>query len=149
MIGLEDRRTLTRHIEEAHQAGARLRLACETAGIDARTLQRWKARCARTLKREVTGDGRPQAVHPRPRHDLSQAERVGLLRMAALPTCHPRASCLCSLTRASTWPASRASVACCANMAKVVIAGAHARPDQCAHPPRTLPRPCARCGAGT
>ena len=65
-----------------HQAGARLRLACQTAGIDARTLQRWKARCARTLECEMTGDGRPQAVHPRPSHALSQAERVGLLRMA-------------------------------------------------------------------
>ena len=30
----------------------------------------------------MTGDGRPQAVHPRPSHALSQAERVGLLRMA-------------------------------------------------------------------
>ena len=85
MIGLEDRRTLTRDIEVAHKAGARLRLACETAGIDARTLQRWKARCARTLEQEVTGDGRPQAVHPRPRHALSQAERDGLLRMANEP----------------------------------------------------------------
>ena len=85
MIGLEDRRALTHDIEVAHQAGARLRLACETAGIDARTLQRWKARCARTLEREVTGDARPQAVHPRPRHALSQAERVGLLQMANEP----------------------------------------------------------------
>ena len=85
MIGLEDRWTLAWDIEIAHQAGARLRLACETAGIDARTLQRWKARCARTLEREMTGDGRPQAVHPRPSHALSQAERVGLLRMANEP----------------------------------------------------------------
>jgi hypothetical protein len=34
MIGLEDRRILARDIEAAHQAGARLRLACEVAGID-------------------------------------------------------------------------------------------------------------------
>jgi hypothetical protein len=43
MIGLEDRRSLARDIEAAHQAGARLRLACEVAGVDVRTLQRWKA----------------------------------------------------------------------------------------------------------
>ena len=43
MIGLEDRRSLARDIEAAHQAGARLHLACEIAGIDVRTLQRWKA----------------------------------------------------------------------------------------------------------
>ena len=40
MIGLEDRRVIARDVEAAHKAGARLRLACETAGIDARTLQR-------------------------------------------------------------------------------------------------------------
>ena len=43
MIGLEDRLALTRNIEVAHQTGARLHLACATAGIDLRTLQRWKA----------------------------------------------------------------------------------------------------------
>ena len=35
MIGLEDRQALARDIDAAHAAGARLRLACETAGIDA------------------------------------------------------------------------------------------------------------------
>jgi hypothetical protein len=43
MIGLEDRQTMVRHIESAHAGGARLRLACEVAGITVRTLQRWKA----------------------------------------------------------------------------------------------------------
>ena len=43
MIGLEDRQTLVRHIDEAHAAGARLRPACEVAGMTLRTLQRWKA----------------------------------------------------------------------------------------------------------
>ena len=37
MIGLEDRQVLARDIHTAHTAGARLRLACETAGIDLRT----------------------------------------------------------------------------------------------------------------
>ena len=43
MIGLEDRQSLSQDIGVAHAAGARLRLACEVAGIDVRTLQRWKA----------------------------------------------------------------------------------------------------------
>ena len=43
MIDLEDRRAVACDILNAHLAGARLRLACETAGIDVRTLQRWKA----------------------------------------------------------------------------------------------------------
>jgi putative transposase len=43
MIGLEDRQLLAQEIESANRAGARLRLACEVAGIDVRTLQRWKA----------------------------------------------------------------------------------------------------------
>ena len=43
MIGLKDRQTMVRHIDTAHAAGARLRPACEVAGITVRTLQRWKA----------------------------------------------------------------------------------------------------------
>ena len=34
MIGLEDRQSLAREIEAAHQAGARLHLACDVAGIE-------------------------------------------------------------------------------------------------------------------
>ena len=41
MIGLEDRQALARDIEAAQQAGARLQQACEVAGIDKRSLQRW------------------------------------------------------------------------------------------------------------
>ena len=37
MIGLEDRQALARDIAIAHAAGARLRPACETVGIDFRT----------------------------------------------------------------------------------------------------------------
>ena len=74
MIGLEDRQALAQDIEAAHSAGARLQPACETAGIDARTLQRWKAQEGLTA-----GDGRPQAVHPTPSHALSPAERAALL----------------------------------------------------------------------
>ncbi len=80
MIGLEDRLALARDIHTAHSAGARLRLACETAGIDQRTLQRWKAR-----QGVVMGDARPQAVRPPPSHALSAAERARLLEVANEP----------------------------------------------------------------
>jgi len=80
MIGLEDRQALARDIHTAHTAGARLQLACETAGIEVRTLQRWKA-----SEGLVRGDGRPQAVRPVPGHTLSEAERAHLLAVANEP----------------------------------------------------------------
>lgn len=80
MIGLEDRQALARHIEVAHRAGARLHLACATAGIDVRTLQRWKATAG-----PIKGDGRPEAVRPTPAHALSEAERAEVLRVANEP----------------------------------------------------------------
>ena len=43
MTRLEDRRTLMLEIAQAHAQGAWLRPACALAGIDVRTLQRWKA----------------------------------------------------------------------------------------------------------
>ena len=80
MIGLEDRQALARDIDAAHVAGARLRPACEVAGIELRTLQRWKARQGLTA-----GDGRPQAARPSPSHALSAAERAALLAVANEP----------------------------------------------------------------
>ena len=61
MIGLGDRQFLSQDIDAAHAAGARLHLACEIAGIDVRTLQRWKAH-----EGLIAGDGRPGAVRPVP-----------------------------------------------------------------------------------
>ena len=43
MIGLEDRRHMAQIIDVAHRDGARLSKACKLAGINVRTLQRWKA----------------------------------------------------------------------------------------------------------
>ena len=80
MIGLEDRQALARDIDVAHTAGARLQSACEIAGIELRTLQRWKA-----LDGVIRSDGRPQAVRATPGHALSEAERVQLLQMANAP----------------------------------------------------------------
>jgi len=77
MIGLEDRQALTRGIEDAHAAGARLKPACAVVGIDVRTLQRWKAQEGLTQ-----GDGRPKAVRPMPSHALSPEERAALLAVA-------------------------------------------------------------------
>lgn len=80
MIGLEDRQSLARDIQAAHLAGARLRLACEVAGIDVRTLQRWQAHAGL-----VAGDGRPHAVRPTPDHALTCAEREQIVRVANEP----------------------------------------------------------------
>lgn len=80
MINLEDRLHLARDIETAHQHGARLCKACEVAGIDVRTLQRWKAR-----QGLVCGDGRPGAVRPTPDHALTPEERRRLLEVANEP----------------------------------------------------------------
>ena len=80
MIGLEDRQEMAQDIDAAHRAGARLQEACEIVGIDARTLQRWKAD-----EGLVRGDGRPQAARPTPSHALSEAERARVLQVANEP----------------------------------------------------------------
>ncbi|MFB9123746.1 IS3 family transposase [Paraburkholderia dipogonis] len=77
MIGLEDRQQLAREIDSARLAGARLRLACEVAGIDVRTLQRWRARQAL-----VKSDARPGAIRPLSAHALSPEEPANVLRVA-------------------------------------------------------------------
>ena len=59
MTRLEDRQTLMRDIAQACADGARLAPACALAGIDARTLQRWKAGDGLTR-----GDRRPDADRP-------------------------------------------------------------------------------------
>jgi len=80
MIRLEDRQVMAQQIENAQAAGARLEPACQLVGIDVRTLQRWKAGAGL-----VTGDKRPDALHPTPSHALSEAEREALLRVANEP----------------------------------------------------------------
>ncbi len=44
MTGLADRQILVRDIEQIRADGARLVPVCALAGIDARTLRRWKVR---------------------------------------------------------------------------------------------------------
>ncbi len=80
MIALEDRRRLLRDIEEARAYGARLSAACEVAGIDPRTLQRWREEGG-----TVRADRRPEAERPLPAHALTEAERAEILNVANEP----------------------------------------------------------------
>ena len=80
MIGLEDRQQTAQWIAAAHRDGARLHKACEVAGIDVRTLQRWKAQDGLAV-----GDRRPVAVRPTPAHALSAQERAAVLQVANEP----------------------------------------------------------------
>lgn len=78
MIRQEDREQMMGHIEVACRDGARRRPACEIAGLDVRTLQRWRAKGG-------GGDGRPDARRPPPAHALSEDERARLLAVANEP----------------------------------------------------------------
>jgi hypothetical protein len=147
MIGLEDRQAYAQDIRIAQEAGARLRLACETAGLDVRTLQRWKAQGGL-----FTSDRRPWAARPVPGHALSLAERAELLRVANEPrfAAVPPARIVPMLAdEGSTWPASRPSPACCASMGRPPIAAEPRRLGRSGLPRPTSPRRRARSGAGT
>ena len=80
MTRLEDRQTLLETIHEAQAAGARLEPACALAGLDARTVQRW-----RTTDGTARDDGRPDVTHPRPAHALTEAERASIVAVANEP----------------------------------------------------------------
>ncbi len=80
MTRLKDRRTLIDHIAQACAEGARLGPACAVAGLDARTLQRWKASDGL-----APGDRRPDVDHPVPSHALSEAERARIIEVANEP----------------------------------------------------------------
>jgi transposase InsO family protein len=80
MISLGDRQSIAGAVEQAQREGARLKAACTLAGIDARTLQRWKRGAG--LR---DGDARPQAIRPTPAHALSEQERAQILQLANEP----------------------------------------------------------------
>jgi len=80
MIRLEDRQTLVALVEDARSGGARLAPACEIVGLDARTVQRWRA--GDGLQQ---GDARPLAERPTPAHALTEAERAEILAVANEP----------------------------------------------------------------
>jgi transposase InsO family protein len=79
MILVEDRQMIAARISEARRKGARLKAACELAGIDVRTLQRWKREGLEH------GDRRPHALRPAPAHALSAEERACIVRIANEP----------------------------------------------------------------
>ena len=87
MIVLEDRITLSQDIEIARATGARQEQACEIAGIDVRTLQRWKAH-----EGLVLGDGRPEAVRPTPRGLERGRARSGAVGSQRAALCRRAAS---------------------------------------------------------
>ncbi len=134
MIGLEDRQTLARDIQIARHAGARLRPACETAGITVRTLQRWQ-----TSQGLLAGDGRPQAVRPVPAHALSAAERAQVLRVANEPRFAdvPPARIVPMLADEGTYIASESSFARVLRAHGQAAHRGRARPAQASRTPST------------
>lgn len=64
-------------IDEAREAGARLRPCCEVLGIDPRTVQRWRAK--------DIGDDMRMGPRTEPGNKLSAAERAEVLSVAASP----------------------------------------------------------------
>lgn len=80
MIRLEDRLMTAQNIQQARHAGARLKPACQVAGVDPRTLQRWQNGEGLT-----SGDARPRAVRPASAHALSEAERQRIVQVANEP----------------------------------------------------------------
>jgi putative transposase len=80
MTRLEDRMTLIEHIAEARAGGARLAQVCALAGIDPRTVQRWRKHDGLTR-----GDRRPDAIRPQPSHALTVEERARIVAVANQP----------------------------------------------------------------
>jgi hypothetical protein len=62
-------------IQEANQAGARLHLTCEEAGITLRTYRRWYR------DGQITADKRPDAMRPQPSNKLTQAEQAKIIEV--------------------------------------------------------------------
>ena len=80
MISTPDRQHAVKLIDEAREAGARLKPSCGILGISARTYERWT-----TDDGTVREDGRPEAERPCPAHALSSEERHALLEACNRP----------------------------------------------------------------
>src|SRR5690606_3771297 len=78
MISTADRDHATKLINEAVQAGARQKLACEELGVAPRTLQRW---------RHAPVDRRVLAQRQAPANKLSAAERDAVLAVCNRADC--------------------------------------------------------------
>jgi putative transposase len=77
MTRLEDRQTLIDQIAEARADGGRQVPACILAGVDPRTIQRWRKNDGLTR-----GDRRPDAIQPAPSHALTDEERARIVEVA-------------------------------------------------------------------
>ena len=77
MISAPDRGLAITLIQEAVEAGACERLACQELGLTQRTLQRWR--------RDGLEDGRPAAKRPVPAHKLSEEEEQQILEVIHKP----------------------------------------------------------------
>jgi putative transposase len=134
MTRLEDRQTLAAEIAEACAAGARLAPACALAGIDARTLQRWRS--GEGLAR---GDRRPEAVRPTPPHALSEAERARIVALANEPRFAdmPPARIVPALADEGVYLASEASFHRVLRQHGQMRRRGRARPPRTAGPPGT------------
>jgi putative transposase len=130
MTRLEDRRSLIDHIAQARAAGARLRPACAVAGLDARTLQRWKA---------GEGDHRPTAQHPVPSHALSEAERAKIVAVCNEPRFAetPPARIVPTLANEGIYIASESSFHRVLRAHGQMNRRGRARPPRASAPPRT------------
>ena len=74
---VSDRSQVLALVADAVAQGSRQHMACETVGVNARTLQRWQ-------RPETAEDGR-RGPHTAPRHTLSCAERDQMVAIAARP----------------------------------------------------------------
>ena len=68
MTSYPERQQTIQWIEEAMAQGARKALACETIGLNIRTVQRWYQ------NNTVVADKRPQARRPEPANRLTDEE---------------------------------------------------------------------------
>jgi transposase InsO family protein len=134
MTRLEDRQTLMAEIASACAAGARLAPACGLAGIDLRTFQRWRAEDG-----QVRADRRPEAVRPRPRHALSEAERARMVALANAPrfASTPPARIVPALADEGVYLASEASFHRVLRDHGQMRRRGRARPPRSAGPPST------------
>lgn len=73
----EDRQTLVHLITQARDGGSRQAPACALAGINPRTIQRW-----RTGDGLTRGDRRPDAIRPAPSNALTETERARIVEVA-------------------------------------------------------------------
>jgi len=133
MTRLEDRQTLAAVIAQARAEGARLGRACALAGIDPRTLQRWRAGDG------VGRDRRPEAVRPVPAHALTAAERARIVALANEPRFAdmPPARIVPSLADEGVYLASEASFHRVLREHGQMNRRGRARPPRASVPPRT------------